>query len=91
MDLRGEGKFEMHHIRLILQEEFSSKGDSGASIPEDVQVWLHIVEELERDGERPIPFDEFNDAVLVVIQRGLVDEVAMNVQHRDRGLRTSII
>ena len=44
---------------MILQDELGSKGDSGASMGADVQVWLHIIEELEKDGERPITYDEF--------------------------------
>lgn len=50
-----------------MQEEFGKNGESGASIGHDVQVWLHIVEELEKDGDRPITFDEFNDAIIIVI------------------------
>lgn len=67
IDLQGKNKFELQHVRLILQEEFSITGESGASICTDVQVWLQIMEELEKDGERPITFDEFCDAILVVI------------------------
>ena len=52
---------------MILQEEFGNKGDSGASMGHEAQVWLHIIEELEKDGERPITFDEFFDAILMVI------------------------
>ena len=38
------------------------------------------MEELEKDGERPITFDEFYDAILVVIQRGLAEEFIMGSQ-----------
>jgi len=57
----------MNHVRLILQEELGNNGESGASIGAGVQVWLHIVEELEKDGDRPITFEEFFDAILLVI------------------------
>jgi len=90
LDLKGVGRFEMHHVRHILHEELGSNGESGHSISEDVQVWVQIVEELEKDGERPITYEEFYDAISVVMQRGLVDENFMTRQ-RDRGLRTSII
>lgn len=40
-----------------------------------MQVWVHIMEELEKDGERPISYNEFYDAILIVIQRGLAEEV----------------
>jgi len=54
-------------VRIVLQEEFGNTGESGSCIGAEVQVWLHIIEELEKDGERPITFDDFYDAVLVVI------------------------
>lgn len=53
-------------MRMLLADEFHT-GESGGSISEEAQVWLHIMEELEKDGERPITYNEFWDAILVVI------------------------
>ena len=79
----------MNQLRVILQEEYQA-GESGASIGEDVQVWFHIMEELEKDGERQITYIDFHDTILVVIQRGLADEFVMTSK-RDPGLRASIL
>ena len=51
---------------MILQQYYQA-GESGASIGEDVQVWFHIMEELEKDGDRLISYIEFYDTILVVI------------------------
>lgn len=74
---------------MILQQYYQA-GESGASIGEDVQVWFHIMEELEKDGDRPISYIEFYDTILVVLQRGFACEFIANVK-RDKGLRQSIL
>ena len=66
IDTKGIGQLDLNELRLVLQDEFHA-GESGASISEDAQVWLHIMEELEKDGDRPISYSEFYDAILVVI------------------------
>ena len=74
---------------MILQQYYQA-GESGASIGEDVEVWFHIMEELEKDGDRLISYIEFYDTILVVIQRGYADEIILKVK-RDKGLRQSIL
>ena len=86
LDVRAEGAFTLNDLQHVLQEEFSNCGDSGASIGQDAQVWLHITEELEKDGERPISYSDFYDAVLTVLQRNFVEEIAPTTK-RDKGLR----
>ena len=49
------------------------------------------MEELEKDGERPISYNEFYDSILVVIQRGLADDMMTTTHKRDAGLRQSIL
>ncbi len=49
-------------------------------------MWLHITEELEKDGERPISYSDFYEAVLTVLQRNFVEEIAP-ITKRDKGLR----
>lgn len=53
-------------------------------------MWFHIMEELEKDGDRLISYIDFYDTILVVIQRGFADDLTMNVK-RDAGLRQSIL
>ena len=66
IDVNGNGELDLAELRPILEEEYQA-GESGASISEDAQVWVHIMEELERDGIRPVSYNEFYDAILVVI------------------------
>lgn len=51
IDVRGDGQIELNQLKTILQQEYQA-GESGSSIGEDVQVWFHIIEEIEKDGER---------------------------------------
>ena len=89
IDVKGDGQIELNQLRMILQQQYQA-GESGASIGEDVQVWFHIMEELEKDGDRLISYIDFYDTILVVIQRGFADDFTMNVK-RDAGLRQSIL
>ena len=57
---------DLAQMREVLEPELQT-GESGASISEEAQVWLQILEELEKDGQRPISYTEFYDAVLVVL------------------------
>ena len=66
IDVNGNGELDLAELRPILEEEYQA-GESGASISQDAQVWVHIMEELERDGIRPVSYNEFYDAILVVI------------------------
>ena len=89
LDSNGTGQIDLNQLRQLLQEEYQT-GESGASISDDVQVWLQIIEELEKDGERPITYTEYYDAILDVIYRGFADGFMVN-QRRDSTLRQSII
>ena len=48
------------------------------------------MEELEKDGDRPINYSDFYDAILIVIQRNLAEQIQI-VTKREKGLRQSII
>ena len=89
IDFNGEGYLDLNNMRQVLQDQLYA-GESGNSIGEEGQVWLHIMEELEKDGDRPINYSDFYDAILIVIQRNLAEQIQI-VTKREKGLRQSII
>lgn len=94
IDVNGDGLLNMAELKTILDEEYNTAGESGASIDGDGQVWVHIMDELEKDGVRQVTYTEFHDSILMVLQRVISDDSNMVIQiptHRDANLRNSII
>lgn len=94
IDVNGDGLLNMAELRNILDEEYNTAGESGASVDGDGQIWVHIMDELEKDGVRQVTYTEFHDAILMVIQRVISDDNNIMIQipnQRDANLRNSII
>lgn len=86
IDTNQDGYLDMEEMKNIFKDD--NLGESGASTTPEAQIWEQILAELDKDGTRKVDYNEFFQAMVCVIQRGVVDPDTVT---RDVGLRESVI